>query len=423
MISPKNLHCKTALYADDTVLYTSSKNKEKIETNLQKDMDGLEQWCHQNKLTINTSKTKMMIFGSKRCRDKVGDPYVTFEGKPIEKVTQYTYLGVKLDQRLKYDLHARALIQKVSDKLTYLRRIRKFINATAALHIYKNMILPILEYGDILLISIDSNLKKKLQTLQNKALKCALGLDPYTETEEVHRLANLETLECRRTQHILQLMFKQKDNPFLWKWKKVRRSGAMTRSSKKKQFRLKVAKTERYQRSVTNKAPHMWNELPKEVQNIADLRHFKLEIKHTVQNKPKQTKANQIKKQQKDKVNQNDPKQKEHIKKTKQINKIKRNKTKQKESRTKTKAGKSTTTTTATSVTTTTTTTTTTTATATAKRNKNKNKNKNINKTQCNTTKHNKAQQNKTKQQNNTTKQNKTKKQKNKTSLIVTLQT
>ena len=82
---------------------------------------------------------------------------------------------MNLDQSLKYDRYAKAIIMKVSEKL---KRICRYINSKAALNIYKNMILPILEYGDVLLVSIRADLKKKLQTLQNKALKCAVGLDP-----------------------------------------------------------------------------------------------------------------------------------------------------------------------------------------------------------------------------------------------------
>ena len=276
---PNNLNSNVSLYADDTVLFTSSKNAERMKSTLQKDLYLLKLWCQSNKLTVNADKTKFMIFGTKKVRDKVGNFNITFDGTPIEEVSQYKYLGIKLDQTLKYDLHAKAVIQRVSDKIIYLKRIRRFITATAALSIYKNMILPILEYGDVLMLSLNVNLKKKLQTMQNKALKCALGLDPYTTSDEVHRLAKLDTLKVRREQHTLQLMFKQRDNPFLWKKKRVRRSGVLTRSAGKKQFILKKHKTERFQRSVTNKAPLLWNKLPKNIQDIRELNLFKQTIR------------------------------------------------------------------------------------------------------------------------------------------------
>ena len=146
-------------------------------------MNKLQLWCRRNELTINAKKTKIMSFGSNASRGKLSDLNITFENEKIEQVNSYNYLGVKLDQKLTFDLHAKAIIQRVSDKLAYLRRIRRFINNRAALNIYKNMILPILEYGDVLLISAKLSFRAKLQTLQNKALKCALGLDPLTDTD------------------------------------------------------------------------------------------------------------------------------------------------------------------------------------------------------------------------------------------------
>ena len=91
---PNKVTSKIALYADDTALYSSSMNPNTITRNLQKDMDSLAQWCSENDLTINASKTKVMLFGSKKARDKLKDLNITFNGEGIEQVTSYNYLGV-----------------------------------------------------------------------------------------------------------------------------------------------------------------------------------------------------------------------------------------------------------------------------------------------------------------------------------------
>ena len=78
---PQALDCESALYADDTVLYSSSKRCDRVEAKLQLDMNNLERWCHLNKLTINTDKTKLMIFGNKSSRSKLKDLNVTSRAK------------------------------------------------------------------------------------------------------------------------------------------------------------------------------------------------------------------------------------------------------------------------------------------------------------------------------------------------------
>ena len=95
-----DLNGQVALYADDTVLYSSAKKTETIERSLQRDMDTLAQWCRNNQLTINTKKTKVMIVGNKKDRERMGEIGLKFEGEEIEIITTYNYLGVKLDQNL-----------------------------------------------------------------------------------------------------------------------------------------------------------------------------------------------------------------------------------------------------------------------------------------------------------------------------------
>lgn len=50
------------LYADDTVLYTTGKNIADIQGKLQRYLDITIHWTNLNKLTINSAKTKTMLF-------------------------------------------------------------------------------------------------------------------------------------------------------------------------------------------------------------------------------------------------------------------------------------------------------------------------------------------------------------------------
>ena len=85
--------------------------------------------------------------------------------------------------------------------------MRNFLNEKASLLVYKNMLLPILEYGDMLYTGLTATCKKRLQTLQNKGLRCALKRDMDTSTDKLHSEANLLKLEYRRQQHLLNFMY------------------------------------------------------------------------------------------------------------------------------------------------------------------------------------------------------------------------
>ena len=61
----------TQLYADDTVLYASGTNTGSLVQSMQSALYRLQKWCNSNKLTLNPSKTKLMIFGTKPALKKV----------------------------------------------------------------------------------------------------------------------------------------------------------------------------------------------------------------------------------------------------------------------------------------------------------------------------------------------------------------
>ena len=74
------------LYADDTVLFASSKE------DLQKCLDGLKQYCDKWKLEVNASKTKIVIFS--KGKPPTGNHNFMIGNSSIEVVKSFKYLGV-----------------------------------------------------------------------------------------------------------------------------------------------------------------------------------------------------------------------------------------------------------------------------------------------------------------------------------------
>ena len=163
-----------------------------------------------------------------------------------------------------------------------LKRLRYLLSDKAALMIYKNMILAIVEYGNIYMTSTLKKNRKKLQTLQNKALKCALKKDKKYNTKVLHAEANIDLLRVRRTRHTLQHIFQisQADNFTGWK----ARASIVTGTNKKKLMTLKKTNTKKFQRSITYRGPKLWNNLPLEIQKADSSTQFKtLLVQHQEQ--------------------------------------------------------------------------------------------------------------------------------------------
>ena len=75
------------LYADDVVFFTNT-----VEW-MQQFIEILELFCQDSGLTVNVSKTKMMVVRTKQPKTP---PKVFYAGQPIEVVSTFKYLGIEL---------------------------------------------------------------------------------------------------------------------------------------------------------------------------------------------------------------------------------------------------------------------------------------------------------------------------------------
>ena len=82
---------KLILYVDDIVLISKSAHGLKMR------LYALEYFCRAVGMQVNIRKTKIMIFSNKR---KQSQHTFFFEGKILEEVNEYKYLGIDFNNKL-----------------------------------------------------------------------------------------------------------------------------------------------------------------------------------------------------------------------------------------------------------------------------------------------------------------------------------
>ena len=272
-------HCEIALYADDTVLYLVDRDFGNSIGKMRKDIGALSNWCIAEGINMNSDKTKLMVFGSLKQLTQIPAINIQVEGSLIKKVPNYKYLGVTLDGNLNYCKHVNKTIAAASQKFKQFRRMRSFLNTKAATLVYKNMILPIIEYGDIFLVGATIEKKRKLQTLQNRGLRCALKMGLDAGADELHAAATLLPLKYRREQHLMNYMYDMstmEENVV-----KRREGGPTTRSQKYKTLRVKKPRTEKFRKSLAYR--QNWNRLPGPIRESGSKEEFKREVEACMQ--------------------------------------------------------------------------------------------------------------------------------------------
>ena len=176
----KNMFCN--MYADDTVVVCRDKNCEYAEKQTGRIFDEIQQWCSMNKIKVNKRKTKHMIVG-KNSRGMEAESI-----KDIVTVANFTYLGVNVDNRLNFEKFLNNTISRVNGRLITFARIRKLIDTKTSLLIYKQTILPILDYACVLVNSSTQRKIGKMQPLQNRAIRIILKKTGYICTEDMNKL-------------------------------------------------------------------------------------------------------------------------------------------------------------------------------------------------------------------------------------------
>ena len=101
----------------------------------------------------------------------------------LTRVTSHKHLGITLSQDMRWNAHIDQITKKAGKPLNGIRRIRYLIDRNARETLYKALVLPILEYGNVLFDNCTLYLKQRLKIFKGKQplyVLALLGLPPTT---------------------------------------------------------------------------------------------------------------------------------------------------------------------------------------------------------------------------------------------------
>jgi hypothetical protein len=155
-----------------------------------------------------------MLIGSRYAISNARDLPITLSGKFLKQSRFFKHLGVYIDHLLKWNKQVNYITGRVCHKLTMLNRVSKFLSTSILLRIYKQTILPIFDYGCVVWGGREGGgdcgrgNAKRLERLQNKAMRIILNANRKTCSQEMRIKLNLLSLESRRRFLRLQLVYK-----------------------------------------------------------------------------------------------------------------------------------------------------------------------------------------------------------------------
>ena len=127
---------KFLMYADDTTIYFNQEDFSgiNVEENVSNEINKVNSWLLLNKLSLNTDKTKCMTFHTLQ---KNIDPLTfSINGKQIENVKFFMFLGIMLDEHLTWKNHITMITNKLSKVIGILNRLKNIYPQQVLLSIY-----------------------------------------------------------------------------------------------------------------------------------------------------------------------------------------------------------------------------------------------------------------------------------------------
>ena len=143
---PDCTDCKCVMYADDTTLLFTASDPTTLQFNMNESLPKIASWFNRNQLTLNTKKTKFMIFGTKNLLRNYCNISINYNNCDIERVDKFKYLGVILDPLLSWSDHIDYVSTIVSKRIGVIRRVKFYLPSTTLIMLANALVFPYFDY-------------------------------------------------------------------------------------------------------------------------------------------------------------------------------------------------------------------------------------------------------------------------------------
>ena len=264
----------TRLFADDSLIYRPIKTDDDC-TQLQHDLDALEQWESKWQMKFRPDKCKFIRF----TRSPSPIPFTyTLHNQPLQTTTSEKYLGVHLSHDLHFKQHIDSITNRANRTLGFLRR--NLHNCTPDIkHIaYNSLVRPTLEYCSAVWDPYSKQDRKKLEQVNTRAARFITHNYTYTPgtTSYIKKQINMELLESRRRTHRLTIMYKITNNLIdINRHEYLQAAHTLsTRNSHNMKFHRYQTDTNSYKHSFFPRTIREWNGLPPDIINSPTIQTF-----------------------------------------------------------------------------------------------------------------------------------------------------
>ncbi|CAH2090128.1 unnamed protein product [Euphydryas editha] len=280
------LTSKHHLYADDLQLYVTTPIDDigNAITTLNTELNKIVTWCHSYGLLINPSKSQVTIIGNSYQLSKIKSlnlPPILFNSIVLSPLPVVKDLGLLIDNSLTWVPQVAEVSRKVFATISSLKRWKNFLPFKTKLTLANSLLLPLLDYADIVYFDLSEQLLNKLERLQNICIRFIFGLRKFDHVSQHRKQLGWLPIRQRRNMHALSLLYSILYHPHTPPYLKERftflghDTECNLRSRSNNLLVTPLCRSKAYSNSFTTKVIKLWNSLPSDIRQAESLSTFK----------------------------------------------------------------------------------------------------------------------------------------------------
>lgn len=187
------------MYADDTNVFQSGINITDLIRQSEFELKKLSSWFANNKLTVNKSKSQMMIFGPIQKLNHKEPFKINIDDSIITESNVIKFLGIYLDHKLNFKFHINHVISRLSQSIGLLNKFKFFLPRHCLNLLYNSFFLPYITYGNIIWANTYLSTTKPISILIKRAIRSITFSKKFDHTSNLFRLTqNLNFFQIKQ---------------------------------------------------------------------------------------------------------------------------------------------------------------------------------------------------------------------------------
>ena len=262
---------KFILFADDTTLSLTNNNITDLNIESNNELKKFYDWSIANRLTINTDKTFFNLITNIPYPNELS-PQLKINNEEITRNPANLFLGVTIDEKIKFNLHINQISKKVSKSIGILNKLKYYLTASTMRNLYFTLVHPYLSYCNLVWGNTYTTHLTPLILLQKKAIRIINNAAFDAHTNELFYSSGITKLVDLNKLKLAIYMYKNQDDPV---FSRDHSYNTRSQSSLLPTFqRLTVS-----QQSIYYSGPVLWNSIPPYIKESPTIFIFKKRYK------------------------------------------------------------------------------------------------------------------------------------------------